>query len=105
MVEGLFPIRQRAQATPEDLAVPGLYLPGEAEGAYPNGTRVTKVDAEEGDGTALGMGGVVLSSLDARDIEVGGIETKVDYFYFVKWDDFPQPIGIVDWKIGKEGAL
>lgn len=72
----------------------GYYLPGEAEGAYPNGSRIVKVRKEAGDLTRVGTGGEVISSH-----KVDG-EEGVTYFYFVKWDNFEHPVGVVDYKIG-----
>jgi hypothetical protein len=78
------------------------YLPGEAEGAYPIGTRIVKVRLEEGDGTPLGTGGEVIASHYAGHIPPTDGVTPATYFYFVMWDDFPAPVGVLDWKIGKE---
>lgn len=89
----------RSDYRPGDI---GVYLPGEAEGAYPNGTRIVKVRSEEGDGTTIGTGGVVLSSMaipDDLDVPLTPDGARPSYFYFVKFDDFPQPLGITDWKI------
>lgn len=81
----------------------GWYLPGEAEGAYPNGTRIVKVKKEAGDLTPIGGKGVVMASHDASMISIPGLP-KADYFYFVKWDDFEHPVGVCDWKIGEDRA-
>lgn len=78
------------------------YIPGEAEGAYPNGTRIEKVWAEEGDGTAIGVGGEVIASHYVGDAKLENVPYPVTYFYFVVFDDFPSPVGIVDRKIGRE---
>lgn len=93
----------RRDATAEDVD-DGAYIAGEAPGAYPNGTRILKVEGESGDGTPVGTGGIVLSSVDTSHISIPGVR-KATYFYFVLFDDFPAPIGIADWKIGKEGLL
>lgn len=93
----------RGEVPPDDVL--GAYVSGEAEGAYPNGIRILKVASEEGDGTPIGTGGFILSSLNARGIEFEDAPREVSYFYFVKWDDFPHPVGIQDWKIGKESVL
>lgn len=94
----------RGQATEEDLKAPAGYLAGEAEGAYPIGTRILKVDRDPTDVTPIGTKGYVLASHDVSDADVPDVK-KAIYFYFVKWDDFPHPVGVVDWKIGKEGVL
>lgn len=79
------------------------WLPGEAPGAYPNGTRIVKVRSEEGDATALGMSGEVVASHYVGDIPPPEGVPASDYFYFVAWDWMPGvPVGVVDWKIGKE---
>ena len=80
----------------------GAYLPGEALGAYQNGTRIVKVRMEEGDRTVLGTGGKVISSHYVGDVPVPEVPEHVEYFYFVVWDDFPHPVGIMDYKIGME---
>jgi hypothetical protein len=89
---------------PRGVPLQGFYIEGEAEGAYPNGTRVIKIDAEESDSTRIGTKGTVISSVDASDVEIEGVR-RITYFYFVMWDDFPAPVGLADWKIGKEDAL
>lgn len=99
-------IHQRAEyaSMPNREEIAGMYLEGEAEGAYANGTRIIKVEAEEGDGTSVGTAGYVLASFDVSEAEVEA-DRKVTFFYFVKFDDFPHPIGISDWKIGREATL
>lgn len=80
------------------------YISGEAEGAYPNGTRIVKIESEESDSTPVGSGGEVIASHYVGDIPPpAGVERPVTYFYFVTWDWLPAvPVGISDWKIGKE---
>ena len=70
------------------------WIPGEAEGAIPNGTRVRKTREDpEGDITPIGTQGVVLAS---HRVDIDG----VTYAYFVEWDTTPGvPIGCGDWKI------
>lgn len=58
-----------------------VFLPGEAEGALKNGTRIRKVKSAEGDDHPDGSPGTVLSS-HAYPI-MGG------FGYFVAWDDRP----------------
>lgn len=66
----------------------------QAEGALPNGTRVVKIKAEEGDGHAVGERATVIGSVSHPEIMNGIIA------YFVSWDDMPNvPVGVVDWKI------
>lgn len=104
--EGLVTINvsMRKDYLPSTQPEAGMYLDGEAEGAYPNGTRIVKVEAEEGDGTSVGTGGVILSSHDVSDLVVEDLSRPVTFYYFVKFDDFPHPVGICDWKIGREGV-
>lgn len=101
-----FDVFGRGEYDPDQPTI-AAYLPGEAEGAYPNGERVIKTLSEEGDGTSIGTYGTVLSSHAIPDEaeQPEGMPEKVKFFYFVKWDDFPFPVGMVDWKIGKADAL
>jgi hypothetical protein len=93
-------IKLRSEYVPGEV---GQYIEGEAEGAYPNGTRIMKVDAEDSDSTPIGTGGYVLSSLATPPgFPQPDPAHHVAFFYFVKWDSFEQPVGIADWKIGKE---
>lgn len=71
-----------------------LFIPGEAEGAIPNGTEVVKVISEPGDSHSEGDTALVLSSHGPFDNVPGG------YVYFVGWDDCPAiPVFIVGYKI------
>lgn len=58
----------------------GWFTRYQTTGAIPNGTRITKVAAEEGDAHPVGTGGIVLGSL--RHPETG-------FGYFVAWDPKP----------------
>lgn len=78
----------------------GYYLPGQAEGAYPNGTRIVKVRKEAGDLTAIGVKGEVIASHDVKEIDMPNKREGTEFFYFVKWDTFEYPVGVLDWKIG-----
>lgn len=79
------------------------WIPGEAPGAIPNGTRVRKAREDvSGDLTPLGMQGTVLAShLLPEGADVSSpLGIPVKYAYFVEWDDKPGlPIGCGDWKI------
>ena len=80
---------------------PLMVLLGEAEGAIPNGTRIVKVFAEEGDGHQVGDEGVVFSSVATPE----GMKEQfpeVDYMYWIVWDDMPSlPIAVSSHKIGR----
>lgn len=79
------------------------YFPGEADGAYPIGSRVVKVRNESDLETPIGMGGEVVASHYVGDVPPPAGTRPATYFYFVIWDDKPGlPIGVIDWKIGKE---
>lgn len=52
----------------------------EAPGAWPNGTRIVKMDRRPGDTHAVGAQARVIGSACAPDGEYG---------YFVEWDDAP----------------
>lgn len=67
----------------------GAFTSDEAEGAWPNGTRIVKSYSEPGDSTANGTKGTILGSLRNED---GGLA------YFVEWDDklrFPVLTGAI----------
>lgn len=76
----------------------GQFTTNEAEGAWPNGTRVTKDRWEDGDHTPIGAEGVVHGSLGPVPTEMPlGLCT---YFYFVEWDRMPKfVIGVSDIKL------
>lgn len=75
---------------------PTGFLPGEAFGAWPLGTRVVKVHSQLGDGHADGAPGRIVASHCVGDGE---------YFYFVVWDDTPEvAVGIMGVRLGKEAA-
>lgn len=57
-----------------------LYVPGQAEGAVPNGTRVRKVRSEPGDTFEDGVEGVILASH-----MISG-----EFGYFVAFDEYPE---------------
>lgn len=76
----------------------------QAPGAYPNGSRIMKVGAEDGDSTPLGTGGTVLGSLDGSTLGFVNPHGEVIRFgYFVEWDDRPRTaVFVCDWKIDRE---
>lgn len=79
-----------------------VYSTEQAEGAIANGTRIVKCLDEPGDKHKIGDQGVVIGSIDARDVPdpplIDG--KRSDYLYFVEWDDFPEaPICVVSLKI------
>lgn len=75
------------------------YLPGQADGAIPNGTRIRKKIYEGKDAHQIGAKGKILSS--HGPVTVKGISA---YCYFVEWDDTPGiPVFIVGYKIEEEG--
>ncbi len=77
-----------------------VMIPGEAEGAIPNGTRIIKNAIEVGDGHKVGALGTVLAShgpLGFKNRE--GVE-RTDYGYFIEWDDTPGvPVFVCGYKI------
>lgn len=58
----------------------GSFTRHEAPGAWPNATRVRKVNSEEPGETPDGTEGAVLGSLH---------HPEVGYFYFIEWVDKP----------------
>ncbi len=92
--------------TPPD--VPVGFLPGEAEGAIPNGTPIVKVASESGDGHPIGTKGTVIASHAFTDEMYAMVlrddphARRVAYLYFVTWADAPKiPVGCADWKIAE----
>jgi hypothetical protein len=68
----------------------------EAEGAYPNGTRVTKTERAPSDAHGPGDEGTVLGSIGPSEFE--GHENG--YGYFVEWDDLPGvPVFTASWRL------
>lgn len=61
-----------------------LFVPGEAEGAIPNGTRVEKCNTESSDSLFNGAQGTVMASHSVADLR-----RDVKYLYFVDFDRFP----------------
>ena len=59
----------------------GLFTTDQYPGAYPNGSRVTKINAEPGDTHQNGSTATVLGSFGHPDVGHG---------YFVEWDDCPK---------------
>lgn len=71
----------------------GMFTRDRAEGALPNGTRVVKVNSEEGDGHPDGTPGVILGSVVAPGLGIG---------YFVSWAPRPRVVVFTaDFKIRK----
>ena len=73
----------------------GMFTRDQADGAWPNGTRVIKVKGDPGgdDTTALGVTGTVLGSIMMPEV-------SRHPFYFIEWDDKPLiAIGVSGWKI------
>lgn len=67
-----------------------VYVEGQALGAWPNGSRIAKIDSEKGDRHRDGAAGMVLSSLVLDSATV----------YFVLWDDCPHmPIAIMGHRL------
>jgi hypothetical protein len=56
-----------------------------AEGAFANESRVRKVTFEDGDFHPIGAMATVIGSVGLIEGEFG---------YFVRWDDFPEPVFI-----------
>jgi len=69
----------------------GAFTRKEAEGALPNGARITKIAGAEEGGQPLGAEGAVLGSL---------YDPQMGYCYFVEWDAMPRvAVACVEWKI------
>lgn len=74
-----------------------MYVEGEAEGAIPNGSRVVKVNAQEGDGSPNGTPGIVVSSIsvppDMRE------EYNASFVYFIDWGERGIPVFTIENKV------
>ena len=81
----------------------GVFTRKQADGAYPNGTRVMKVFVEPGDSHGLGARATVLGSIKAPEpITINGFTQQ--YGYFVEWDSNPRvAVFVTEVKIRKEG--
>jgi len=76
----------------------GVFTTNEADGAYPNGTRIVKSRSEEGDATPTGTKGTVLGSIRQEPIPFP--------MYFVEWDNRPKfAVAVIGLKIQQEGTL
>lgn len=72
----------------------GSFTRNQAPGAYPNGTRIVKVETEHGDTNPVGAMGTVLGSLQHPRYPEMGIG------YFIEWDRTPRcAVLVVAWKI------
>ena len=75
------------------------YVAGQAEGAYPNGSRVRKVWSDQGDSHQVGALATVVSSVVCPGVP--GTDKAIGYF--VCWDDAPGlPCFVADKKIARE---
>ena len=78
----------------------GVHTQDQADGAWPNGTRVVKVLTEEGDSHQTGDMGTVIGSIEAPP-DVARLY-DAGYFYFIEWDDHPRiAVGIISLKIAR----
>ena len=76
----------------------GVFTREQVWGAWPNGTRVVKVQQELGDGTPLGARGTVLGSMrhPARPDLLA---------YFIEWEALPRlAVAVMDWKLARVEA-
>lgn len=70
--------------------------------SLPKGTRIIKVNSEQGDNTEDGIEGTVLASVSAPDTEElpDNLKNKnIKCAYLVKWDNFKYPVVVIDYKI------
>ena len=78
----------------------GLFTREEADGAWPNGTRIVKTLTEKGDGHQRGALGTVIGSIQAP-VDVAQ-KYDAGYFYFVEWDSDPRvAVGVISLKIAR----
>lgn len=63
-----------------------IYPPGQAAFAHPNGSRIKKINSEDGDLIPDGLKGKVLSS---HNVPYEDLVAEGDKAYFVEWDWYP----------------
>jgi len=84
------------EAALQDMLTPkpgwlGTFTTMEALGAWRNGTRIVKIESEDGDGQRTGSLGKVLGSI---------FEETKGLAYFVEWDAKPKvAVLVMAWKI------
>ena len=77
----------------------GCFTTNEAEGAYPNGTRVVKTMVDSPNERPVGSLGTILGSIPGDVDEL----SSVKFFYFVEWDILPRiATGCIDAKIERK---
>jgi hypothetical protein len=81
-----------------------FYTTEQAEGAFPNGTRIEKIQSDETDSHRNGAKGKVIGSMGNKSTSIT-ISTKYgsrisNYIYFVEWDDTPDiPVAIAGFRL------
>ncbi len=82
----------------QEPGITGMFTRNQAPGAFPNGSRVVKCDAEPTDVTPLGAQGTVIGSI-AGPVLKRGVERK-GIMYWISWDWRPTwYIAVSDWKL------
>lgn len=77
----------------------GMFTRQQAEGALSNGTRVAKINSENGDGHQDGAEGTILGSIGPADADIQA-EFGAEFAYFVEWDDQPKTaVGITSNRV------
>jgi hypothetical protein len=61
-----------------------VFTDRQAEGAWPNGATVRKVNSQPGDGTQDGTPGIIVGSIDVSELKKGAA-----FAYFVRWTTRP----------------
>lgn len=79
--------------TKEEPGIAGAFTRATAPGALPRGTRVRKVQSEEGDAHPVGSMATVIGSVGGAEVaakfpELAALEPS-GIGYFVMWDDMP----------------
>ena len=77
-----------------------MFIPGEAEGAIPNGCRIKKVVTEKGDAHPVGAKGEIVASHGPLKYKDGQGIQRDGFGYFVMWDDMPgMPVFTAGFKV------
>ena len=92
----------RAPMMVTEPGITGMFTRDQAEGAIPNGSRVSKCNSVPySDATPDGTGGVVLGSIGPIDLKIPSLPPM--FGYWVMWDNRPNhAVFIMGLKVQKE---
>jgi hypothetical protein len=80
-----------------------IYTNDQAEGAWPNGTRVVKTRSDSTDGHQDGAEGVIIGSIGPAKGRVFLEGMPIKYGYWVHWDDMKNiPVFVAESRLLKK---